>query len=160
MQFLQFAAAAVISYLGLPAGFFLGSVTTEELPTASKYFPMLQRAIILVIAVVMANYFGYPILIRLLVYAVVIAAALASVDFRFFYPIFGILLFGVAANENFLLFTSLLIFLFGLVSGSQYFAMAVKRKSQTMAAARRLLLQNLAYPGIAMILFLLPIRFG
>ena len=146
MSPIQFAAVAVISYLGLLAGFFLGSVTTEELPTAKKYFPMLQRAIILVIAVVMANYFGYPLLIRLIIYAVVIAAALASVDFRFFYPIFGALLAFTEASSNWLLFLSSLVFLFGLVTGSLYF-------SKKKASLLRLLAGSCSYIFISMILF-------
>ena len=160
MQFLQFAAAAIISYLGLLAGFLLGSATTEELATATKYFPMLQRVIILAIAVVIANYFGLALALRLLICAVAIVLTLLGMNTRLFYAVFGLALLAVAQSVNFLLITAALIFIFGIVSGSEYFATTVKRKSQIMVAAGKLLLQNLAYPAIAVIFFLLPFHFG
>ena len=160
MQFLQFTAAAVISYLGLLAGFYLASVTTEELSTGRKYFPFLQRLVILIIAVIVANYLGYSTMLRVLIYAVIVFMVMFRINIRLFYAVFGFALFAVAQSANFLLITAALIFLSGLVSGSEYFAMTVKRKSQIMVAAKRLLLQNLAYPAIALILVLLPFRFG
>ena len=160
MSPIQFAAAAIISYLGLLAGFFLGSATTEELTTATKYFPMLQRAIILAIAVVIANYFGLALALMLLICAVVIVLTLLGMNTRLFYAVFGLALLAVAQSVNFLLITAALIFIFGIVSGSEYFATTMKRKSQIMVAAGKLLLQNLAYPAIAVIFFLLPFHFG
>ena len=158
VTFLQFAAATVISYLGLLAGFFLASVTTEELPTGKKYFPLLQRMIILVIGATAANFFGVGTVPKLLFYLVLIAVIMFSINIRLFYAVFGVLLFTVAASVNILLIMSSFIFLFGLVSGSEYFTLVVKKKRSRAAAAGNLLLRNAAYPTIALAMFLLSVR--
>lgn len=160
MQFLHFAAATIISYLGLLAGFVLASMTREELPTATKYFTILQRLLIFIIAAIATNYLGFSLLLRILIYVVIGFLIMFKIDTRLFYALFGFLLFAVAANMNVLAITASLVFLFGLVSGSDYFARVVKRKSQVVPAARNLLLQNIACVLIALLLFALPIRFS
>ena len=157
MQFLQFAAAVVISYLGLLAGFLLAYVTQEEMQTAAKYLPLLQRIIILVIAVVVTDFFGIHLALKLLIYLATIAVIIFSLNIRPFYVVFGVLLFAVAVSQNTVLILSSMIFLFGLVSGSQHFAKAVKKRSQMLTAVKNLLLVNLNYPVIALIMFLLSL---
>ncbi len=160
VPFLQFASAAVISYLGLLAGFFLASVTPEELPTGKRYFPLLQRLIILIIGIFVTNFFGYGIALKLVAYAALIALLMLRINIRLVYAVFGVLLAAVAINVNTLLIVSSLIFIFGLVSGSDYFSQAVKRKGSKSGAAIGLLLRNAIYPAIALILFLLFFQLG
>lgn len=160
VSFLQFAAATIISYLGLLAGFLLASVTPEELPTGKKYFPLLQRLTIMVIGVFMTNFFGYGAALKLVAYAVLIALLMLRVNVRLVYGAFGILLFAAAIDVNMLLMLSSLIFIFGLVSGSDYFSQLAKRKGSKATVAINLLRTNSLYPAIALILFLLFFQLG
>ncbi len=159
-SFLQFAAATLVSYFGLLAGFFLASVTPEELPTGKRYFPLLQRLIILAVSVFVVNFFGYGAALKLVAYAVLIALLMLRVNIKLAYGAFGILLFAAAIDMNMLLIMSSLIFIFGLVSGSDYFSPGSKRKRSKAAAAIDLLRANALYPALALILFLLFFQLG
>ena len=154
MSPLQFAAAAIISYLGLLAGFFLASLTKEELPTARKYFPWLQRLIIIAIAAFVLDFFSINLTLRIVIYALLLLAVAVSLNLQFFYAAFGVLLFAASRDKNMLLVLSSMVFLFGLLSGSVYFDSRVKRKSAAHGEALKLLISNASSVVIAMVLFL------
>ena len=160
VSFLQFAAATIISYFGLLAGFLLASVTPEELPTGKKYFSLLQRLVILVVGILAANFFGYGAALKLVAYAFLLALLVLNVNVRLAYGAFGILLFAAAIDLNMLLMMSSLVFIFGLASGSDYFSHAAKKKGSKAAVAIGLLRANALYPAIALILFLLFFQLG
>ena len=154
MSPLQFAAAAIISYLGLLAGFFLASLTKEELPTARKYFPWLQRLIIIAIAAFVLDFFNINLTLRIVIYALLLLAVAVSLSLQFFYAAFGVLLFAVSKNQNILLIVLTMVFLFGLLSGSVYFDGHVRKKSSVAGEAGKLLISNASYIVIAIVLFL------
>ncbi len=147
LSILQFAAAAVISYLGLLAGFSLAYFTREELPTGKKYFGWLQRLIILMAAAITMNFLGVSIALKLMVYAVLLLLIAIKLDIKLFYALFGIAAFAAAKSQNVLSAILSLVFLFGLVSGSQCF---VKKDFAKNAAL--LLARNSAY-FIAVLLY-------
>ncbi len=153
MQFLQFAAAVVVSYLGLIAGFFLAAMTREELPTAKKYFPWLQRLVIIVVTAVSMRLLEFNLVIRLAAYAALFVLLAVKPNLQLFYALFGAAVFAAARNSNALLITSSLVFLFGLLSGSSSFDARIRKKDIVKAAAK-ILANNIFYPAIAIALFL------
>lgn len=154
MSPLQFAAAAIISYLGLLAGFFLASVTKEELPTARKYFPWLQRLAIIAIAAVVMDFFNVNTGLKIAAYVLMLLVIAVGLKLQFFYAAFGVLLSAASKDKNMLLVVSSLVFLFGILSGSVYFDNTVRRKSSMQNAAGKLLINNASYIAVAMVLFL------
>ncbi len=157
MQFLQFSAAVIISYLGLIAGFFLASMTREELPTAKKYLPWLQRLVIIIIAAISMRVLDLSLPARLASYTALIALLAVKPNLRLFYALFGAAVFAAAKDANELLIMSSLIFLFGLLSGSSSFSSKLRKKDLTKASAK-LFFDNFFYPAIALTLFLIFIR--
>lgn len=153
MQFLQFLAAVAISYLGLLAGFILATMTREELPTAKKYFPWLQRLVIILVAAVSMRLLNFGIPARLASYAALLVLLAVKPNLQLFYALFGAAVFAAARNSNALLITSSLVFLFGLLSGSSSFDARIRKKDIVKAAAK-ILANNLFYPAIAIVLFL------
>ena len=151
---LQFAKAAIISYIGLLAGFILASATKEELPTARKYFPWLQRLVIIAIAAFVMDFFNINLILKIVAYAVLLLIVAVGINTQFFYTIFGASLFAVSKDKNMLLIVLSMVFLFGLLSGSVYFDGHVRRKSSVAGEAGKLLISNSSYVVIAMVLFL------
>lgn len=149
----QFAAAAVISYLGLLAGFFLASLTREELPTAKRYFQLLQRLVVLAAAAVAMEYFSVSIFVKVAVYLLLLLLLAVSIRTSFYYAVFGVVVFFVSASQNALLVLSSLVFLFGLLSGSIYFERNVKKKADFASKAAEMLMNNSFYPVIAVVLY-------
>ena len=149
----QFAAAAVVSYLGLLAGFVLASLTKEELPTAKKYFPLLQRLIILAVAAVAMEYFSFSIFVKTAAYLLLLLFLAVSIRTSFYYAVFGVVAFFVSASQNALLVLSSLVFLFGLLSGSIYFERNVKKKADFASKAAEMLVGNSFYPAVAVVLY-------
>ena len=154
MSPLQFAAAAIISYLGLLAGFFLASVTKEELPTARKYFPWLQRLVIITIIVVMMDFLNVNTGLKITTYGLLLLIMAVGLNLQFFYAAFGVLLFAVSKDSNMLLVVSSMVFLFGLLSGSVHFDSKVRRKSSMLNDAGKLLISNASFIVVALVLFL------
>ena len=153
MQFLQFAAAVVISYLGLLTGFFLASMTKEELPTAKKYLPWLEKLVILATAAFVMNFLSFSIVAKAAVYALLLLFLVYKYNTRFVYAAFGAAAFAVSKDSNMLLITASLVFLFGLLSGSNSFKINLRKKNIEKDAVRALA-SNLFYPAVAIILFL------
>ncbi|MBI2550289.1 hypothetical protein HYV83_03870 [Candidatus Woesearchaeota archaeon] len=154
MQLWQFAAAVAVSYLGLLAGFFLASATKEELPTARKYFPWLQRLVIIAIAAVVMDSFNFNTGLKVAAYALLLAVIAVGLNLQFFYAAFGVLLFVVSKNQNTLLIVSSMVFLFGLLTGSIHFDSKVKKKSPVLGEVEKLLISNASYLVVAVVLFL------
>ena len=153
MQFPQFAAAVVISYLGLLAGFILATMTKEELPTAKKYFHWLEKLVILAVAAFTMNFFSINIVAKAAVYALLLLFFIYSYNAKFVYAAFGAAVFAVSRNSSMFLITAALVFLFGLLSGSKSFKISLRKKDMVKAAAK-VLASNLTYPAVAIVLFL------
>ncbi len=149
----QFAAAVVISYLGLLSGFFLASMTREELPTARKYFPWMEKLIILAGAAFVMDFFSANIVARVVVYIVILLFFIYGYNLKLVYAAFGAVVAAVSKDSNTLLVVAALVFLFGLLSGSGYFDPKLKRKDVVRGAAK-VFVSNLPYPAVAIVLFL------
>ena len=154
MSPVQFLAAVVVSYLGLLAGYCLASLTKEELPTAKKIFPLLQRLSILAIAAVAMDAFNTGAATKIIVYLALLIAVLFRLLLPVLYGALGLLVAAIAADQNALLMVASLVFLCGLVSGSMEFAAKARRKADAIPQALQLLLSNAAYVAAAVISFL------
>ncbi len=150
LSLLQFFSAAVISYLGLLAGFFLAFLTREELPTARKYFPWLQRIVILAAAATGMSFLNIGFAVKIAAYAILLLLIAVRINIQLFYALFGALLFASAKDANSLLVLSSLVFLFGLVSGGMSFDRRAGRKGMHV----RMLVSNSVYVAVAVALFL------
>lgn len=152
----QFAAAVIISYLGLLAGFFLASMTREELPTARKYLPWLERLVVLAVAAFVMNFFNVQIVAKVAVYGALLLFLVFSYNAKLVYAAFGAAIFAVSRDSNIFLVTTSLVFLFGLLSGSAYLGSKLNKKGVAKAAAK-VFASNLLYPAVAIVLFLAKI---
>lgn len=153
MQFLQFAAAVAISYLGLICGFLLASLTREELPTARKYLPWLEKLVILAVAAFIINFFGIGVAARAVVYVVLLLFFVYSYRVELVYAALGAVIFASSRDNAVFLTAAALVFLFGLLSGSSSFDPKIRKKDIVKAAAK-ILANNLFYPAVAIALFL------
>jgi hypothetical protein len=119
MNLVQISATALISYLGLAAGFVIAKLTTEELPTARKYFPWIQRGLFFVVTALMVNFVGFSAWLAVPAYLILAGISfIIPINLLLFYIVFGTGFFFASTNQSALLVISSLVFLFGMVSGS------------------------------------------
>lgn len=126
MEILQFAAAAIVSYLGLPVGFFLASLTKEELPTARKYFPWLASLVFLAAIAIAANFLSLSIAVRVAIYIAALALSVKASS-SLLYLALGVAVGLVSKSGDVVLLLSSLVFVFGLLSGSLAFPARMKK---------------------------------
>lgn len=157
MQFWQFAAAVVVSYLGLIAGFFLASMTKEELPTARKYLPWLEKLVILAVAAFVMNSFGIGLAARAVVYVLLLLFFIYSYKVKLLYAALGAVIFTTSRDNATFLTAAALVFVFGMLSGSSGFDLKTKKRDLAKAAVK-LFIDNRFYPAVAIALFLVFIR--
>ncbi|MBS3133209.1 hypothetical protein J4470_03725 [Candidatus Woesearchaeota archaeon] len=117
MSFLIYSLSAVIAFSGVIAGAVLALNTREEMPTASKYLPLMQSIIFATSVAVFLNYFKLNIAVRILVYAAVIFVLLKKQRLNF-YPALAALFFSLGQSSQGLFTISALVFLYGLPAGS------------------------------------------
>lgn len=103
-------ALVIVSFLGLIIGMIIAKFTKEELKQGKKYFILIKKTILLIIAIILLNYsYGNYIWI---IPGLVIGYFLKEIYFYL----------GLALSLSFIinqdLFTSTLIFLFGLPEGT------------------------------------------
>jgi hypothetical protein len=133
MDFLFYAATVFVAFSGLIVGAVLAFVSPEEMPTGKKYFPLLQRIVLLALFTFFVNALGLPLLLRILVYALIIAYALTRTNTAVVYPLIALLLFFSSFNPNAFLTLTVLAFFYGLPSGSLYAATAGMSKYRVLA---------------------------
>lgn len=145
IAFWQFASALIISYLGLAAGFLLASVTREELPTGRKFFPLLERIAIFAVMAVVLDFFSIHLAGRVAAYVVLLLLLLRPLNLPLLYAFFGFTAAFTMRDANTFLVISSIIFLSGMLFGSDYFAASIKKKADFFPKGSKLLLQGLPY---------------
>ena len=131
MSFLQYVIAAVIAFSGVIAGAVLALLTKEEMPTAKKYFPLLQKVLIISTVVVFLNYFKIGLIIKIVVYALLIFTVLRAKTLNF-YPVLAVLFFLLGQSSQSLFLISIMVFLYGFPTGSMYVINNKIRKWQAL----------------------------
>jgi hypothetical protein len=119
MSFLAYPLASAVAFSGLFVGAFLARSAKEEMPTASRYFPWVQKFILVAIAAFLLNYFSLGIAARVVCYAVVILLLLRYGKINF-YPLLGIAFFLLGQSGQGLFAVSLLVFMYGFPAGSMF----------------------------------------
>jgi hypothetical protein len=128
MEFLFYAATVVIAFIGLIVGAILSFISPEEMPTGKKYFPLLQRLILIAILAFFINLLGLSLPLRIIAYVAAVAYILTTTNTIAIYPLIAVLLFFSSSNPNSFFTLTLLTFLYGLPSGSLYAATAKASK--------------------------------
>ena len=115
MQILNIIFAAIIALLGLPAGLILAKIAKQELKPGKKYFFFMQD-ILLILAIIFVLYSYQLNLYLFLVLGLIITVIIIKTNLKpkLTYPILIILFLLSTENQNLLILTSSLIFLYGL----------------------------------------------
>lgn len=121
MQLLQFAATVLLSFMGMPAGYFLASITKEELPTAKKYFPFLTALVFVAAIALSANYYNLKIAVKAALYIIATLAFAVKANSAVLYFILGVIIGFASRSAEAVMVLSSLVFLFGLLAGSTSF---------------------------------------
>jgi len=119
MSFLIYLISAVIAFSGVIAGAILAFNTKEEMPTAKKYFPLLQKILLIAMVAVLLNYFNISVVIKVIIYALVIFAV-SKKQMLNFYPVIAVLFFSLGQSSQSLFLISTLVFIYGFPTGSLY----------------------------------------
>ncbi|MFH1182472.1 MAG: hypothetical protein V1702_05930 [Candidatus Woesearchaeota archaeon] len=142
MDFLSYFLTAIVSFLGLATGAFLAFISPEEMPTGRKFFPLLQRIILVAIAAIFISIFVENIYIRIILYIAAILLLSIRLKPEIIYPLLAFPFFFSSTNPNAFLAIAILVFVYGLPTGSLY---AAKRKS----AAAKFVLSQLTFLLVA-----------
>jgi len=119
MTFLAYSAAALIAFSGIFAGAFLTFFTKEEMPTARKYFPWLQKALFLVMIAIFFNFFKVNGIIMLIAYILILFMIVKKQTLDY-YPLLAIIFFLLGQGNESLFMISALIFIYGFPTGSLF----------------------------------------
>ena len=123
MNLLNYSLAALISYLGLSAGFLLAVIAKEELKAGKKYFIIAKKIILLLIfaSMVVLAQLNYIIISAILIVITVYLinhSKKEHIKTNYAYILFSAILFMSSARLELFTITSSLIFLYGLPAGT------------------------------------------
>jgi len=139
MTFLTYSLAAIIAFSGLIVGSILALRTKEEMPTAKKYFPLLQKILYVAIIAVFLNHFKVGIIIKVIIYAIVIFAILRAKVLNSYF-IIAVFFFFLGQSEKSLFMISLLVFLYGFPTGS--LLVIYSKKMKWPEAVKKIILKH------------------
>ncbi len=144
--------AAIIAFSGIIAGMLLAFFAKEEVKSGRKYLALLQKALILIFAVIIVNFFQIGLFYRAIIYLVLmLIIVFTDLKSEMLYPVFGVFLYLTLQNDEIFLFASSLIFLIGLPTGSlavknykvrEIFIIALKHSPMLLAFAALVLLSG------------------
>ena len=129
MSLLAYSLSAVVAFLGLFVGAFLARATKEEMPTATRYFPWLQKILFLIMVAVFFQHFKVSIIIRFVIYAVLLFSLLRKETINF-YIVLAVFFFMLGQANQSMFTVATLIFLYGFPTGSLLVAKGKKLSRQ------------------------------
>lgn len=151
MNLLNYSLAAIISYLGLFAGFILASMAKEELKAGKKYFIFLQKIILLLIFIFLLIYIDLNyIMVLLILFFIAIYTLKRKKEFNelpYIYIVLSIIFYLSSKNLDLFVIESSLIFLYGLPTGS-----LMTKKSKKEAVIN--ILKNAGFVVVVVVLYL------
>lgn len=119
MNLLPYSLSALVAFSGVLVGAFLAMTAREEMPTGRKYFPWLQKVLLIAIAAVLLSYFNALLMVKIVAYAAFLFVLSRKQMFNF-YPLLAVAFFILGQNSRELFIISVLVFLYGLPVGSMY----------------------------------------
>ena len=153
MLFMNYALAALISFLGLPSGIFLAFAAKEELKIGKRYFLLMQNILLVLILFFLMEHLRADIYLTVL-----ISITLLVLLFYFnngentkklpiaVYPALAVVFYLSSKNTNLFLLESALIFMYGLPAGS----LVIDLKKKDYAAV---ILKHISFVVVALLLF-------
>ena len=156
MQPLSYFLAALIAFTGIIAGVFLAFFTKEEMKPGKRYFELLQKALLAVIAAVFLYYSGMQLVFRIAAYSVVILFLALSknpgngIAGSIIYGILGLVLYLGRLNQKSFFIISSLIFLYGLPTGSLNASGMLKK--QKLDAVKKALVTGAGFAVVAVLI--------
>ena len=117
-----------------------------------KYFILLKKILLIIMIIVFINYFQLNLFLRILLYLLLIIL-FSLQDFRsyFVYPALGLLFYFSSFNKDLLLIQSILIFVYGLPSGTLF----AENERNIFRAMARTTLYHISFIMLPLILFLI-----
>ncbi len=119
MEFVQYSLSALVAFSGVPLGAFLALTAKEEMPTGRKYFPWLQKIILMAVVALLLNHFNALLMVKAAAYAALLFVLLRSNVFNF-YPFLAAAFFILGQNSRELFAIAVLVFLYGFPTGSMF----------------------------------------
>lgn len=118
MTLVQYLIAVFVAFSGVLVGAFLACSAREEMPTARKYFPLIQAVLFAAVAAFALDYFSVSLLLRIAAYVALFPFLLF---WKFdFYPFLAVFFFLLAHSSQSLFAVSVLVFLYGFPAGSLF----------------------------------------
>mgnify|MGYP001246428768 CR=1 FL=1 len=152
MTFLTYLLATVVAFSGVIAGSMLALNTKEEMPTAKKYFPLLQKVLFIAVIAALLNHFKLAIIVKVIVYLLVLFIILRKKQYNF-YPFIAVIFFLLGQSQQSLFTISILMFLFGFPTGSLF--VIYNKKMKWFETVKRVTLKYGIFLVIAIALQLL-----
>lgn len=149
---IAYILASLVAFSGLFIGAYLARAAKEEMPIASRYFPWVQKFIIIAMAAFLLNSFGLGIAARAALYAVAVLFLLRYGNLNF-YPLLGVLFFLLSSSDLFAV--SLLTFMYGFPAGSMF--MIRKKKLSAYAAVKGIFARYGAFLAVAFVMQLFTV---
>lgn len=148
MELLQYSLSALVAFLGVPIGAFLALTAKEEMHTGRKYFPWLQKILIIAVVALLLSHFNALLIAKAVVYAVLLFFLLRRQVFNF-YPLLAVPFFLLGKNSSELFSISVLVFLYGFPTGSMY--VLKNKRSGLPETLGRASLRYVAFPAAAVL---------
>ncbi|MFH1641663.1 MAG: hypothetical protein ABIC04_02075 [Nanoarchaeota archaeon] len=104
----------IVTYLGLAVGLIIMKASKEEQKQGIKYFLVAQKAILLLLCIMLLYYLELSFITIITVSAI----AIMHNKTKYIYPILGFVFYLSLENLNLLLLVSITIFCYGLVSSA------------------------------------------
>ncbi len=118
MNFQDYFVVMALSFSGLIAGLVIALNVREELEPGRKYFILMQKSVVVAVLAVLVSFLPVPIVARAGLYLLAVLLAIVMVDSRIAYCILGVAFFAVSASQSHFLLAAVLVFIYGLASGS------------------------------------------
>ncbi len=120
MLFAQYILLVTMLYLSPLLGMLLAFIAPEELRGAQRYLRLLQKLVVIVMIVLLFYYTGFDIFTIVLSLLLLGLVLFTRNEQSVLFYLLGIVLYASLSNILFLKNLSILIFIFGLVSGLLY----------------------------------------
>ncbi|MBI3051542.1 hypothetical protein HYY74_03725 [Candidatus Woesearchaeota archaeon] len=118
MNFQDYFVVMALSFSGLFAGLVIALNVREELEPGRKYFILMQKSVVVAVLAVLVSFLPVPIVARAGLYLLAVLLAIVMVDSRIAYCLLGLVFFAVSGSQPHFLLAAVLVFIYGLVSGS------------------------------------------
>ena len=170
LTIIQILLASIFVFLGLFIGLILAFSAKEELKNGKKYFLLAQWFILPIILALLLFYFNNIYVWLLILVFVLLYLFVFNYCKYFLYWALAVLFFLSTINNKLFIFTSLLIFIYGLAEGSLYYyessgqydfgkknKLKKPNKKNVSSVFLGLLKKNYVFPIIVIILFFINI---